>query len=76
MVLGGKLDHMGNPILRWNAANVVVKIDENENIRPDKKKSNERIDGVVALIMAIGQWMGGEKETAASHYEKHGYRSF
>ena len=76
LVLSKRLDHMSNPILRWNAASVVLRFDPNENYMPNKDKSNERIDGVVALIMALGQWMSGEKETAASYYEKHGYRSF
>ena len=55
LVLGGKLRHDGHPILRWNAANVAVLVDSNENLKPDKNKSAERIDGIVAMIMAIGR---------------------
>jgi len=45
--------HDGNPVLRWNVDNTYVKQDEAENLKPDKKKSTQRIDGAVALIMAL-----------------------
>jgi phage terminase large subunit-like protein len=54
MVKGEILDHGGNPVLRWNAANTTVQIDAAGNIKPDKEHSTERIDGMVALIMARG----------------------
>lgn len=49
-----KLEHGGNPVLLWMASNVNFWIDGNENMRPSKKSSRARIDGIVALIMAIG----------------------
>lgn len=52
-VLAGKLRHGGHPVLRWMADNVVVVTDPAENVKPDKSKSTERIDGIVALIMAL-----------------------
>jgi phage terminase large subunit-like protein len=52
-VLGKKLVHGGHPVLRWMADNMVVKQDPAGNIKPDKAKSTERIDGMVALIMAL-----------------------
>lgn len=55
LVLNGELEHGGNPVLRWNAANVAVKIDANENLRPSKQKSTGRIDGISATINAIGR---------------------
>lgn len=55
LVLDGKLRHGGNPIMRWMASNVAVKTDAAGNIKPDKEKSTERIDGIVAAIMAIGR---------------------
>jgi phage terminase large subunit-like protein len=55
LVANGKLCHGGNPVLRWMASNVVVKQDEAGNLKPDKKKSSEKIDGIVALIMALGR---------------------
>jgi phage terminase large subunit-like protein len=54
LVLGHKLAHLGNPVLTWNASNIVIKEDEAGNIKPDKSKKTEKIDGIVALIMAIG----------------------
>ncbi len=55
LVLGGKLEHGGNPVLRWMASNVAVEIDAAANVKPSKKKSTERIDGIVACIMALGR---------------------
>lgn len=43
-----------NPVLRWNVRNVVVYIDGNANIKPIKNKSLDSIDGVMAMIMALG----------------------
>ena len=56
LVIGGKLRHGGNPVLRWQASNVQVKTDDAGNIKPSKKNSSStgRIDGIVALIMALG----------------------
>lgn len=48
-----RIAHLGNPVLRWMAANLVVKEDNNGNKRPIKKSNAAKIDGVVALIMAL-----------------------
>jgi phage terminase large subunit-like protein len=53
MVLSGEVAHDGNPVLRWMASNVIAAKDPAGNIKPDKAKSREKIDGIVALIMAI-----------------------
>jgi phage terminase large subunit-like protein len=53
VVLSGKLAHGGNPVLRWMAGNVSIETDAADNWKPSKKKSPERIDGVVALIMGL-----------------------
>lgn len=71
LVISGKLRHTGNPVLRWNAENVVVRLDANANYMPDKKKSVKRIDGVVACIMAIGR--GQLAEDTTSVYETRGF---
>jgi phage terminase large subunit-like protein len=47
-----RLRHGGHPVLRWCADNLVMVADANENIRPDKEKATERIDGMVALMNA------------------------
>lgn len=49
--------HGGNPVLRWMANNAAVEQDPAGNIKPSKRKSTERIDGIVALTMAIGRSM-------------------
>lgn len=51
------LNHGKHPILEWNNRNIVLYIDGNGNFKLDKKNSKEKIDGMVALAMAIGQWM-------------------
>ncbi len=55
LVIGKRLNHGGNPVLRWMASNVAVKEDAAGNRKPDKSKSRERIDGIVALVMAVGR---------------------
>ena len=49
------LAHLGNPVLTWNASNLVVYTDANGSQRPQKKSSRGKIDGMVALIMAYGR---------------------
>lgn len=52
--VAGRLLHGGHPVLAWQASNVAIQQDHAGNIKPSKAKSNERIDGIVALTMAIG----------------------
>jgi phage terminase large subunit-like protein len=54
LVYSASLVHGGNPVSDWMSQNVVVTEDEARNIKPVKSKSTGRIDGIVALIMAIG----------------------
>ncbi len=51
LVVSGHLRHGGHPILRWMASHVAVETDAAGNLKPSKKKSTERIDGIVAAIM-------------------------
>ncbi len=53
LVLDEKIIHGGNPVLRWMIDNVYIESDAAANIKPSKKKSTEKIDGAVALIMAL-----------------------
>ena len=69
VVLGGTLRHGGNPVLRWMADNLVVGSDPAENVKPLKDKSTERIDGVVALVMALD---GATRNEGESVYEDRG----
>jgi len=68
-LLGHEFRHDGNPVLRWMVGNVCVRPNENSDIRPDKAKSSEKIDGVVAMIMALGRSMSDE---GSSIYETRG----
>jgi phage terminase large subunit-like protein len=49
----GKLRHGYNPVLRWMADNTVPLIDADENVKPDKKRSRDKIDGIVATVDAL-----------------------
>lgn len=69
-VLGERLAHGGNPVLRWMASNVAIKRDAADNMKPDKEKSTERIDGITALVMAIARAIVQEDDE--SIYEKRG----
>ena len=53
LVLEKKIAHSGNEVLAWMMDNVYVKTDPAGNVKPDKEKSTEKIDGAVALIMAL-----------------------
>jgi phage terminase large subunit-like protein len=55
MLLTKDLRHGGHPVLRWMAGNVAVSQDAAGNMKPNKEKSTERIDGITALVMAIGR---------------------
>ena len=62
LVLTGKIEHFGNPVLRWMLASTLVKTDPAGNIKPDKEKSTQKIDGIVAAIMALGEWMTAQAD--------------
>ena len=64
LVLSQKIRHGGNPVLRWMADNLVVETDAAENVKPNKKKSTERIDGMVALIMGLDRAIKQNKDMA------------
>lgn len=53
LVLSKQLAHGNNPVLSWMASNIVARQDPAGNIKPDKEKSTEKIDGIVALIMGL-----------------------
>lgn len=73
LLLDGKLRHGGNPVLRWMASNVSVRTDPAGNLKPDKEKSTERIDGVVAMVMSVGRAM--VNDDGRSVYEDRGVLS-
>lgn len=69
VMLARKLEHGNNPVLRWNADNAVIEIDPAGNIKPDKAKATQRIDGIVALIMALDRAMRHSLDEGRSVYE-------
>ncbi len=71
LVVSGKLRHENNPVLRWMASNVSLETDAAGNLKPSKKKSTERIDGIVATIMALGRAMQ-QPQQQRSVYETRG----
>ncbi|WP_256310490.1 terminase large subunit [Tissierella carlieri] len=60
LTLEKKIAHGGNPVLRWMMDNIYVKTDPAGNIKPDKEKSTEKIDGAVATIMALDRAIRNE----------------
>ncbi len=62
LVADEKLRHGGNPLLRWNADNFVIRTDPAGNAKPDKEKATMKIDAIVASIMALDR--AGRHETA------------
>ncbi|MBE7508496.1 MAG: terminase [Planctomycetia bacterium] len=62
LVMSDKLRHGGHPVLRWMASNVAVETDAAGNLKPSKKKSTERIDGIVATVMGLGRAVLDEGE--------------
>ena len=54
-ILSGKVKHDGNPVLSWMMGNVVARLDAKENVYPRKVREENKIDGSVALIMAVSR---------------------
>lgn len=72
VVLEHKLAHGGHPVLRWNMDNVFVRTDPAGNVKPDKEKSTEKIDGAVALVMALDRALKNGSEAGGSVYDTRG----
>jgi phage terminase large subunit-like protein len=72
LTLEGRLAHGGNPVLRWMADNIFIRTDPAGNIKPDKEKSTEKIDGAVALIMALDRAIRNENAQTGSVYDTRG----
>lgn len=76
MVLAGKIEHFNNPVLRWMLASTAIQTDPAGNIKPDKRKSSQKIDGIVASIMALGEMMTAKAKEEKNPYQSRGMRSF
>lgn len=64
--------HNGNPCMAWMMSNVVAKLDRKENVFPNKNKPEQKIDGPVALIMAVGRCMVEAEVVQESVYNTRG----
>jgi phage terminase large subunit-like protein len=62
LAIGGMFDQGKDPIMRWMAGNVIIYMDGNGNIKFDKAKAREKIDGMVALGMAFGAYLAAKKD--------------
>ncbi len=72
LVLEGKIAHGGHPVLRWMMDNIYIRTDPAGNIKPDKEKSTEKIDGAVATIMALDRAIRCGNDTSESVYDSRG----
>jgi phage terminase large subunit-like protein len=60
LVLEKRIAHGGHPVLSWMMDNIHIRTDPAGNIKPDKEKSTEKIDGAVAMIMALDRAIRNE----------------
>jgi phage terminase large subunit-like protein len=72
LVLEEKIAHGGHPVLRWMMDNIFIRTDPAGNIKPDKEKSTEKIDGAVATIMALDRAIRSGNDTVVSIYDRRG----
>jgi phage terminase large subunit-like protein len=74
LVASRKLAHGNNPVLTWMADNLIARTDPAGNIKPDKEKSREKIDGIVALLMGLDRCLKNQGE-GESVYGERGIRT-
>ena len=72
LVLERKLNHGGHPVLRWNMDNAFVRTDPAGNLKIDKERSTEKVDGAVALVMALDLALKNAN-SGASVYDDRGF---
>src|SRR6202022_1290278 len=65
LFIAGQLEHGNHPVLEWMFGNAIYRKDPAGNIKPDKERAAEKIDGVVASVMAIG--LMNAQENAGPH---------
>ena len=72
LTLERKIAHGGHPVLRWMMDNIFIRTDPAGNIKADKEKSTEKIDGVIATIMALDRAIRCGNDTSESVYDDRG----
>lgn len=70
LLMEGRIIHGGNPVVRWMAGNVVIDTDPAGNIKVTKAKSKEKIDGIVAAIMALDRCIRQEGQSGSVYDER------
>ena len=75
LVLKKQINHLNNPVLRWQCENVQLQTDPAGNIKINKQKSSEKVDGMVALVMALGEMMS-DTTPGESIYNERGILTF
>lgn len=73
IILADTFRHDGNPVLTWMASNTVARVDKKDNVFPYKERAGSKIDGIIALIMAL-KMATSEAVSAKSVYEERGVR--
>ena len=72
IVLEKRIAHGGHPVLRWMMDNIFIRTDPAGNIKADKEKSTEKIDGAIAMIMALDRAIRCGNDTSESVYDTRG----
>ena len=72
LTLEQRIAHGGHPVLRWMMDNIYIRTDPAGNIKADKEKSTEKIDGAIATIMALDRAIRCGNDTAESVYDTRG----
>lgn len=72
IALEKRFAHAGHPVLRWMMDNIYIRADLAGNIKPDKEKSTEKIDGVVATVMAFDRALRHGMNQVESVYDERG----
>ena len=72
LVLSEHIAHSGHPVLRWMMDNIYIRTDPAGNIKADKEKSTEKIDGAVATIMALDRAIRCGNKNEESVYDSRG----
>ena len=73
LVLEKKIAHGGHPVLRWMMDNIYIRTDPAGNIKADKEKSTEKIDGAIATIMGLDRAIRSGNDTKESVYDSRGF---
>ena len=69
LVISGKIQFQNDPVLRWMFGNVVATLDRKDNIYPNKESVDKKIDGPVALIMAMNRAISGGGDDNVYDYQ-------